>query len=102
MLLDGEPVAALGRRPAAGDFRANIAAGGEAFAVELSAKQEEIARHLGQELKRLGIVFAGLDFIGAKLIEINVTSPTLIQELKRVGGLDVSRRLLDIVEAGGV
>ena len=52
------------------------------------------------ELKRLGIVFAGLDFIGGKLIEINVTSPTLIQELKRVSGLDVASRLLDIVEAG--
>lgn len=100
MLLNGVPLAALGRRPAPGDFRANIAAGGEPFAVELTADQEGVARDLGQELKRLGIVFAGLDFIGKRLIEINVTSPTLIQELRRVSGFDMSRRILDVVEAG--
>ena len=94
-LLDGEPVAALGRRPPENDFRANVAQGGTAFATTLSATQASIARELGVELKQAGIVFAGLDFIGDRLIETNVTSPTLIQELRRLSGFDMSKTLLD-------
>ena len=98
MLLNGVPMAALGRRPAQGDFRANIAQGGEAFAVELTEGQRRVATAIGPELAKLGIVFAGLDFIGDKLIETNVTSPTLIQELRRVSGFDMSEKLLDFLE----
>jgi len=94
-LLDGEPVAALGRRPPENDFRANVAQGGTAFAATLSDAQAGIARELGVELKQAGIVFAGLDFIGDRLIETNVTSPTLIQELRRLSGFDMSKTLLD-------
>lgn len=100
MLIDGTPLAAVGRRPPPGDFRANIAVGGEAFAVGLSSEQARIASELGHDLRELGIVFAGLDFIGDKLIEINVTSPTLIQELRRVSGLDMASRILDVIEGG--
>jgi glutathione synthase len=100
MLLDGVPVAAVGRRPAPGEFRANIALGGEAVAVEIRPEQRRIAVELGKELTRLGILFAGLDFIGDKLIEINVTSPTLMQELRRVSGFDLAARILDRMEAG--
>lgn len=100
MLLDGVPLAAVGRRPAPGEFRANIALGGEAVAVEIRPEQRRIATELGQDLKQLGVLFAGLDFIGDKLIEINVTSPTLMQELRRVSGFDMAARILDRVESG--
>jgi glutathione synthase len=99
MLLDGVPLAAVGRRPAPGEFRANIALGGEAVAVEIRPEQRHIASSIGRELTQLGIIFAGLDFIGDKLIEINVTSPTLMQELRRVSGFDITQRILDRVEA---
>jgi len=99
MLLDGVPLAAVGRRPAPGEFRANIALGGEAIRVEISAEQRRIATDIGKDLTELGIVFAGLDFIADKLIEINVTSPTLMQELQRVSGFDMAASLLDRVEA---
>lgn len=98
MVLDGRPIAALGRKPAAGDFRANIAAGGTEFAAEISKRQRHISGQVGDFLKTNGIVFAGLDFIGDKLIEINVTSPTLIQELRRVSGFDMSIRIFDYLE----
>ena len=100
MLLDGVPLAAVGRRPAPGEFRANIALGGEAVAVEIRPEQRRIATELGKDLAQLGILFAGLDFIGDKLIEINVTSPTLMQELRRVSGFDMAERILDRVESG--
>jgi glutathione synthase len=100
MLLDGVSLAAVGRRPAPGEFRANIALGGEAVAVEIRPEQRRIANEIGKDLVRLGILFAGLDFIGDKLIEINVTSPTLMQELRRVSGFDMAARILDRVEAG--
>lgn len=100
MLLDGVPLAAVGRRPAPGEFRANIALGGEAVAVEIRPEQRRIASEIGKDLVQLGILFAGLDFIGDKLIEINVTSPTLMQELRRVSGFDMAARILDRVEAG--
>jgi glutathione synthase len=99
MLLDGVPLAAVGRRPAPGEFRANIALGGEAIRVEISAEQGRIAVEIGRDLTRLGIVFAGLDFIGDKLIEINVTSPTLMQELQRVSGFDMAASILDRIES---
>ena len=100
MLLDGVPVAVVGRRPAPGEFRANIALGGEAVAVEIRPEQRRIASEIGTQLAQLGILFAGLDFIGDKLIEINVTSPTLMQELRRVSGFDMAARILDRVETG--
>lgn len=99
MMLNGEPVAALGRKPDEHDFRANIAAGGTPFAVELSDVQRACAREIGAYLRSEKIIFAGIDFIGDKLIEINVTSPTLIQELRQVGGPDVSAMIWDSLGA---
>lgn len=98
MMLDGEVIAALGRKPPEGDFRANIAMGGTEFAVDLSAKQRAVAAEIGPFLVAHGIIYAGLDFIGDHLIEINVTSPTLIQELRRVGGPDMSQKIWDYLE----
>jgi glutathione synthase len=99
MLVNGAPVAALGRRPAQGDFRANIAAGGTEFNVDLSSRQRQISQEIGKDLKKLGIFFAGVDMIENKVIEINVTSPTLIQELRRVSNIDVSKIIFDQLES---
>lgn len=98
MMIDGEAVGAVGRMPAEGEFRANIAAGGHEFAVELSARQAEICQALRPLLVESGVRFAGVDFIGEHLIEVNVTSPTLIQELKRVSGLDMAALIWDRLE----
>jgi len=97
-VLSGEPFAALKRLPKAGDFRANLAVGGQAAAGELDDDDRAIAAAVAPLLKREGIVFAGLDVIAGKLIEINVTSPTLAQELKRLSGLDLPKALWDRVE----
>ncbi|MBK6705402.1 MAG: glutathione synthase [Caulobacteraceae bacterium] len=98
-VLNGEPFAALKRLPKAGDFRANLAVGGQAAAGELDDDDRAIAAAVAPLLKREGIVFAGLDVIAGKLIEINVTSPTLAQELKRLSGLDLPKAFWDRVEA---
>lgn len=98
-VLNGEPFAALKRIPKAGDFRANLAVGGQAAAGELDDDDRAIAAAVAPLLKREGIVFAGLDVIAGTLIEINVTSPTLAQELKRFSGLDLPKAFWERVEA---
>jgi glutathione synthase len=98
-VLDGEPFAALRRLPKEGDFRANLAVGGKAAPGELDDTDRAITAAVAPLLKREGIVFAGLDVIAGKLIEINVTSPTLAQELKRFTGLDLPKAFWDRVEA---
>jgi glutathione synthase len=97
-VLNGEPFAALRRMPKAGDFRANLHVGGVAVAGELDDADRAITAAVAPLLKREGIVFAGLDVIAGKLIEINVTSPTLAQELKRLSGLDLPKAFWDRVE----
>ncbi|MEM9422291.1 MAG: glutathione synthase, partial [Pseudomonadota bacterium] len=99
MMLNGEVMGAVGRRPPEGEFRANIAQGGTEFAPTLSNAQRAIAKEVGAFLVEHGIVYAGLDFIGNHLIEMNVTSPTLVQELRRVGGPDMSKLIWDHLEA---
>ena len=97
-VLNGEPFAALRRLPPEGDFRANLAVGGIAAAGELDDDDRAIAAAVAPLLKREGIVFAGIDVIAGKLIEINVTSPTLAQELKRLSGHDLPKAFWDQVE----
>ena len=99
MVINGEAVGALGRQAGEGDFRTNIAAGGHEVAVEATPRQLEISRRVGDYLKTNKIIFAGLDFIGDHLIEINVTSPTLIQQLRTLGGPDISVLIWDYLEA---
>jgi glutathione synthase len=98
-VLNGEPFAALRRMPKQGDFRANLHVGGVAVAGELDDADRAITAAVAPLLKREGIVFAGLDVIAGKLIEINVTSPTLAQELKRLSGADLPKAFWDRVEA---
>ncbi len=97
-VLDGEPFGAIRRMPQGGDFRANLHAGGIAEPAEVDDNDRRIAAAVAPLLKQEGILFAGLDVIAGKLIEINVTSPTLVQELKRFAGLDLPKAFWDKVE----
>lgn len=97
-VLDGEPFGAIRRMPQGGDFRANLHAGGIAEPAEIDDNDRRIAAAIAPLLKQEGILFAGLDVIAGKLIEINVTSPTLVQELKRFTGLDLPKAFWDKVE----
>jgi glutathione synthase len=97
-VLGGEPFGAVKRMPQEGEFRANLHAGGKAHAAEVDDADRAIAAAVAPLLQREGILFAGLDVIAGKLIEINVTSPTLVQELKRFAGLDLPKAFWDKVE----
>ncbi len=99
LMVNGEPRAyALARIPGAGDFRGNLAKGGTGKGVPLSDRDRWICGEVGPELRRRGIVFAGLDVIGDYLTEINVTSPTCIRELDAQFGLNIAGDLFDVLE----
>jgi glutathione synthase len=98
LIIDGEPVGAINRIPAAGQVRSNLRVGGRAEAVELTARDRELCATIGPELKRRGLIFVGVDVIGEHLTEINVTSPTGAQQLKRFGGADAAALMWDVIE----
>lgn len=99
LMVDGEPVPyALARLPAAGDFRGNLAKGGTGKGVALTDRDRWICAQVGPELKKRGILFAGLDVIGDWLSEVNVTSPTCIRELDAQYGLNIAGQLFDRIE----
>ena len=96
LVVNGKPVPyALARIPGAGDFRGNLAKGGTGKGVALTERDYWICEQVAPELKRRGIVFAGLDVIGDWLTEINVTSPTCIRELDSEYGLNIAGELFD-------
>jgi len=100
LVVNGEPVPwALARIPGAGDFRGNLAKGGTGKGVALTQRDHWIVSQVAPELKRRGILFAGLDVIGDWLTEINVTSPTCIRELDSEFGLNIAGDLFDALEA---
>ncbi|MCA0939126.1 glutathione synthase [Salipiger pacificus] len=99
ILVDGEPVGAINRVPAAGEVRSNMHVGGRPEKVELTARDREICATIGPVLKEKGQVFVGIDVIGDWLTEINVTSPTGIQELERFDGINVAARIWEAIEA---
>ena len=100
VLVDGEFVGAINRRPGEGEFRSNLAQGGSAEATTLTAREEEICAAMGPELKRRGLVFVGIDVIGGEwLTEINVTSPTGIVAIDKFNGTDTPGRIWDALEA---
>jgi glutathione synthase len=99
ILIDGEPVGAINRVPAAGQVRSNLRVGGTAAPVELTDRDREICAAIGPELKARGLMFVGIDVIGDYLTEINVTSPTGAVQLKRFSGVDAAAILWDAVEA---
>ncbi|MGR3570348.1 glutathione synthase [Brevirhabdus sp.] len=99
ILIDGEPVGAINRVPAAGETRSNMHAGGRPEQVGLTDRDREICARIGPLLREKGQIFVGIDVIGGWLTEINVTSPTGIQELERFDGIDVAGRIWDVIEA---
>ncbi len=99
LLINGEPVPyALARIPAKGESRGNLAAGGRGEGRELTERDRWICSQVGPTLKEKGLIFVGLDVIGDFLTEINVTSPTCVQELDRQYGLNISGLLMDQIE----
>lgn len=99
LIVDGEPVPyALARFAGEGDFRGNLAKGGSSKGVPLSERDRWICSQVAPELKKRGILFAGLDVIGDWLSEVNVTSPTCIRELDAEFGLNIAAQLFDAAE----
>tara|TARA_B100001142_G_C14306479_1_gene644975 strand:- start:104 stop:1042 length:939 start_codon:yes stop_codon:yes gene_type:complete len=98
ILVDGEPVGAINRVPKAGETRSNMHVGGKAEPAKLSQRDREICRSIGPILKNRGQVFVGIDVIGDYLTEINVTSPTGIQELERFDKVNIAEMIWQAIE----
>jgi glutathione synthase len=98
ILVDGKAVGAINRVPLLTETRSNLHVGGTAKPTELTARDREICERLGPELKRRGLLFAGIDVIGPYLTEINVTSPTGIRQVKDFGGADIAALIWDAIE----
>jgi glutathione synthase len=99
ILVDGVFTGAINRVPQEGEARSNMHVGGRAEAADLTKREQEICEALGPELKKRGLVFAGIDVIGGYLTEVNVTSPTGIQEVQRFGGADIAGIIWDAIES---
>ena len=99
LLLDGEPLGAILRVPRSDDLRSNIHVGGSVVPAELTEKEKALVADIAPRLRADGLVFVGLDVIGERLTEVNVTSPTGIQELGRFTGTKPSERVIRWVEA---
>jgi glutathione synthase len=98
ILVDGEFAGAVNRVPAPDDLRSNMVRGGAAHATDLSDREREICATVGPVLRELGLLFVGIDVIDGNLTEINVTSPTGIRAIAKLGGPDVAARLWDVIE----
>jgi glutathione synthase len=99
ILVDGEFAGAVNRVPAPDDLRSNMVRGGAAQSTELSPREQEICRTLGPALRERGLLFVGIDVIDGYLTEINVTSPTGIRAVARLGGPDIAAKIWDVIEA---
>lgn len=99
LMVNGDAIAyTLARIPAKGETRGNIAAGGTGIAMPITEREQWIANQVGPSLKKMGILFAGLDVIGDYLTEINITSPTCIREIDKQFNLDIAGQLMDCIE----
>ena len=99
ILVDGEAVGAINRVPATGETRSNMHVGGRPEKIGLTARDLEICAAIGPTLREKGQIFVGIDVIGSYLTEINVTSPTGLQELQRFDGTNVAGMIWDAIEA---
>jgi len=99
ILVDGEFAGAVNRVPAPDDLRSNMVRGGAAAATELSDREQKICATLAPKLRERGLLFVGIDVIDGYLTEINVTSPTGIRAVARLGGPDIAARIWDVIEA---
>jgi glutathione synthase len=99
ILIDGEPLGALNRVPAAGDSRSNMHAGGRPEPTVLTTREREICATIGPTLKAEGLLFTGIDVIGGYLTEINVTSPTGLRQIARFDGVNLAEAIWAKIEA---
>jgi len=99
ILVDGAPVGAINRVPAAGETRSNMHVGGRPEKVDLTDRDREICDRIGPLLREKGQIFVGIDVIGDWLTEINVTSPTGIQELERFDGVNIAEKIWMAIES---
>ncbi len=104
ILVEGRALGAVNRVPQADDIRSNMVRGGRAEVTDLTPGEQAICERIGPELKKRGLTFVGIDVIGDRLTEINVTSPTGLRAIKRLGGPDLAGAIWDAIEgrrAGG-
>ncbi len=99
ILVDGEPVGAINRIPPKGEARSNMHAGGKPVKSDLTTRDREICNAIGPDLRNAGLIFVGIDVIGDCLTEINVTSPTGIQEINRFDGVRLEALVWDAIES---
>ncbi|MFT6559485.1 glutathione synthase [Sneathiella sp.] len=99
ILVDGKPVGAINRVPEAGESRSNMHVGGQAFASTLTPREQELCEIIGPSLKEQGQIFVGIDVIGNYLTEINVTSPTGLQEINRYDDVKLEATIWDCIES---
>ena len=99
ILVDGEPAGVINRVPAEGETRSNMHVGGQAVKETMTPRDLEICKAIGPTLKERGLIFVGIDVIGDYLTEINVTSPTGIQEIDRFDGINLAGLIWDAIEA---
>ena len=98
LLLNGKPLGAIARLHAPGKFLNNLDAGGKAFPTTITPRDREIIKILKPHLKTLGLYFVGIDIIGDYLTEVNVTSPTCLQEMNRFYNVSLEKKVIDFVE----
>jgi glutathione synthase len=98
LALDGAPIGALLRIPQENENRANLHVGGTSAPAEITARDREICRALREPFRKLGLYFVGLDVIGGFLTEVNVTSPTCVQEIDAFDGVKLEERVVDFIE----
>ncbi len=98
ILVEGEPMGAINRVPASGEARSNMHVGGRAEKAGLTEREREICRRIGPVLRDQGLIFVGIDVIGDYLTEINVTSPTGLQEVARFDGTNLAGAIWDAIE----
>ncbi|MBM3520866.1 MAG: glutathione synthase [Alphaproteobacteria bacterium] len=98
IIVDGKPVGAINRVPAANENRSNMHVGGRPEPTELTKREHEICEAIGPDLEKRGLIFVGIDVIGDYMTEINVTSPTGIREVRRFGGADIAALIWDAIE----
>ena len=99
ILVEGEAMGAVNRVPTGDDIRSNMVRGGAAMETELTTRERTICERIGPELQRRGLLFVGIDVIDGYLTEINVTSPTGIRAINRLGGPDLAAAIWDAIEA---
>jgi glutathione synthase len=99
ILIDGRPAGAINRVPAKGESRSNMHVGGRPERAELTRREHEICEAIGPALKERGLIFVGIDVIGDYMTEINVTSPTGLQEINRFDGVCLEAEIWDVIEA---